>query len=683
MKRARYLLLILLGSGIILSLIAFQSNMHALFSKRELLFNTLYELKSIDQKIEYEILETSFYLYHNYDRLDRLLRTQNQKLQSFAAILPSNPKLQEALHHYQEAIQTRRSVIQRFQYLNSSIKNSTTYILKLIPNLSTLNDPVAKKRALKITSKILLAKSALDPLFLQNLKPKLERFFSSSSNIERLFAAHVSIFLKYFPSYVKTIDRITSKTPSRLLENIEGLLQKEFKKKVENIHYIFMGIIIFYLVALGIIFLFMLRLDRENRLLERLRQDLAKQAITDEVTKLRNRRAFKQDRKSIQKPFFALIDINGFKHYNDFYGVAMGDHILRQSAAIIEKSVDPNLAPLLYRLGGDEFGVLIDEKEPIDTKTFAKRIEDAFKNTPIIYKGVETTLSVSIAITRKRPLLELADLVMKLIKKHRDLFFLEYSDSLHLLDHIKSNIQKSKTLRKAIEGNEIVPYFQGIYDIKTNKLRKYEVLARIEHNDRVESIFPYLPIAKELGLYKEITRQIFTKAFAIANDAHIPISLNLSMQDVENEAFWDLLRDLLNTYPSTKLSLEILESEMIADYTKIKELIDKIHDFGGEVGIDDFGSGYSNFMYLFNLDIDFIKIDGSLVKELPTSETAYLVVKNIVSIAKELRIEIVAEFVSSKEIFESIKELEIDLAQGFFLHKPEPFQDRQANLDRR
>ena len=317
---------------------------------------------------------------------------------------------------------------------------------------------------------------------------------------------------------------------------------------------------------------------------------------------------------------------------------------------------------------------MIEEEFLIDEKAFAQNIFDHFNQKKIVFKSVELYVSVSIGMSRKRPLLETTDMTLKYVKKHKLSYFV-YSDSLGLFKQIKENIKKSKILKNAIDNHQILPYYQPIIETKTAKIVKYEALARLKREEGYyESIYPYLEIAKELRLYEDITKSIIQKSFEEASKQKKAVSINISMKDIENPKMLKFFGKMFNQYPDIArlITFEILESETLKDYEAVKNFINIIRAQGCKVAIDDFGSGYSNFAHIFNLNIDYIKIDGSLIKSIDKDESAKQIIAAIVFLAKKAKIETIAEFVHSREIFLSVKELGIDYAQGYYIAEPSP-----------
>ncbi len=685
MRAIKYLFLTLLSVGIIAMLALFENHSTKIFKERESIFFHLYTIKSLESSINYEVLKNSFFLYQNYDTII----DEQKKLDAQLALLKKellqlkSQKLLQAFKEYRSLLRKKEELIEAFLRYNSALKNSSIYIPKLIKQMFDrgISDREYERLCINILTSIFLAKKSSDKVFLQNLShwyQKLIKYrfkYKDQQHLHRILTAHVSIFLDTFPKYRQSLQELLNLPTQQKLKHLSFETHRYFQAQVDSIERLFRLLILFYIAALALIIFFIYKLDKEMQNLQKLKEELATKAISDDLTKLRNRRAYKSDVRRVKRPFFALVNIDGFKHYNDFYGTSMGDHILRQSALIIKKAVPHHYDAKIYRIGADEFGILIDEELSIEASDFAQRIIKAFEETPITFKSITLKISVSVTITRKRPLLETADIAMKHLKKERRFKYMLYKDEYGFMQEIKENIKRSKILKSAIEEGRLIPFFQPIIETKNLKIVKYEVLARVRHeNGKLESIYPYLAIAKELGLYSSITRQIISQAAEAAHRYKKPISVNISMKDIENPDFLGFLGQLYKRYPeiSRLLSFEILESETLKDYEAVKNFISIIHSQGGEVGIDDFGSGYSNFAHIFNLNIDFIKIDGSLIKELQHDPTAKLIVKNILTIAHQLGVKTVGEFIVNKELFDIVSELGIDYSQGFFLGEPSP-----------
>ena len=172
-------------------------------------------------------------------------------------------------------------------------------------------------------------------------------------------------------------------------------------------------------------------------------------------------------------------------------------------------------------------------------------------------------------------------------------------------------------------------------------------------------------------MYPSITKIMIRKSLEVFRDLPDEVSINLSIQDILDAGvkryITKMIRDL-NMGP--RVSFEILESEGIENYNRVKKFIDHFKSMGCRIGIDDFGVGYSNFSHVVKLNVDFLKIDASLVKNIETDETAQVTVRSIVSFARELGIKTIGEYVHSQAVYETIKELGVDSSQGYFFGEP-------------
>lgn len=650
------------------------------FTKKSVIYHHFHKLYEDEIDLNYQTLKVSFFLYSNYDNLTQLQESVKNDATAMQGLLRRHGYVQLARHFakYLECLHKKLDTIERFKTVNAALKTSTLYLAAALDELPKTLSPHAKRLITETVSEILVAKNALDPSFTDEIAKnyaKLRSLLDPKDPHQKLLLAHIQTFVHEFPKYKKLLDAVLSLHSLRELHDIERDFESLTDKEAARIDRFFMLLILFYVAAALLIVYFLFKLDKENARLHKLQGQLAQNAITDDLTHLCNRRAYKMDVRKVSKPFFALVNINGFKHYNDFYGNRMGDHILRQTAALLQKIVSSKYRAKFYRVGGDDFGILIDERYPIDAKHFAQEIIEAFENNPITFKSIEVSVSVSVGISRKRPLLETADMALKYVKQNPTLHYFLYDDRLGFFQQIKTNINRSKILKQAIDEERIEPYFQPIIDNATGKIVKYEVLARLQRKDgSFESIYPYLEVAKEIKLYRYITMQVVQKSFAKIYEHRKPISLNISMKDIEDAQVLKFFGQMFTRYEGVAqlITFEILESEAISDYESVKDFISIVRSQGCSIALDDFGSGYSNFAHILNLAIDYIKIDGSLIQSLPTDANARLIVRAIVRLAKEAGLKTVAEFVDSHKVFEEVKRLGIDYSQGYFFAPPAP-----------
>jgi EAL domain-containing protein (putative c-di-GMP-specific phosphodiesterase class I) len=258
--------------------------------------------------------------------------------------------------------------------------------------------------------------------------------------------------------------------------------------------------------------------------------------------------------------------------------------------------------------------------------------------------------------------------------KKRGYTFVKYHDSLQIKEEYHNNIHWSKKLKEAINNNRFQLYYQGIHDAKTQNIYEYEALIRIiDEEGTVVSPGQFLEIAKKSRLYVHITDFVIHTIFKQLVATPHRYSINLSIDDILDPKIQSKIYELLAEHPvGDRLIFELLEGEGIENYQEVLAFILRVKEFGCKIAIDDFGTGYSNFAHIMKLNVDFIKIDGSLIKRLDLDLSAQDIVRTIVEFAHRLNIKTVAEFVSTKDIYDECIELKIDYIQGYYLSEPIP-----------
>jgi EAL domain-containing protein (putative c-di-GMP-specific phosphodiesterase class I) len=231
-----------------------------------------------------------------------------------------------------------------------------------------------------------------------------------------------------------------------------------------------------------------------------------------------------------------------------------------------------------------------------------------------------------------------------------------------------------KKAKDMIKAGDIFPLYQPIMDVNTLIVNKYEVLARGVINGEIITPDYFIDHAKNLGLITTITRTMISQSFEYFKNNHFDFSINITESDLSDETFFNFIEENLKKYNinPNRLILEILENIASFDQNpEINNLIKKFQEIGIKIAVDDFGADNSNFSRLLSLNMDFIKIDKIFIKNIEENEKNIHIVKMIVLMSKSLGIKTVAEYVSSKKIFNIIKECGVDFAQGYYIGKPE------------
>jgi len=683
MKYLKYLFVSILGTIIIFILINFNTTTREYYIKNNTIINEFNNLKSNILQLKYNVLTNSVYMYENNDKINESIKVLEKSINN----LINNKFLQQnffdeyvKIKILQKIINKKINNVYEYQIANSAIKNSTMYLANLLKKYQTLNIDHSKYKdyqikLIEVVSDVFLAKSSFDKDYINK---NVIKFFENFSNDEKIksfndvFVANLKVFSEYFPVYDKQIKNILNNNDIKLLNKIYNSYFVKMNQKLKIVKIVSWVLIIFVL-ATGMLIMFLLYKEEKEKIeLQKLNKEIKQILIIDKLTGLFNRTKFDEDITKFKHPVLILINIDKFKHINDYYGMAFGDKVLIKVAEILKNLVGSGKK--IYRIGADDFALLYEYEKDKKYEDIAKKIINYFDNHNLQIENIKLILSVSIGISFKPPYLENADIALKNVKKDIRKKCLIYNDSMNEKEKIGINIIKTKTLYEAIKNDRIIPYFQPIVDVKTGKIVKYEVLARVITNNGIQSIFPYLQIAKETKLYSDITKTIFLKAFEKLKNKNVEFSLNVSIDDIIDENMAGFFEELYENNRETvkNMTLELLESEAIGDYNIIEKFINASKQKEAKIAIDDFGSGYSNFSRILNLHIDYIKIDGSLIKNITNDVKSYKIVKFLASFAKENNIKTIAEFVENKEILEIIKDIGIDYAQGYYFYKPDP-----------
>ncbi len=401
--------------------------------------------------------------------------------------------------------------------------------------------------------------------------------------------------------------------------------------------------------------------------------ELRQQLYIDALTGLPNRLSLLNDLAGVKDGALLIINIDDFKEINDFYGHIAGDNILKKFAKRLKGMFNEIDHIELKRLSGDEFALFFMNKPSLEEFIYiANNLVYNVEKMVFFHESNELAIRVTIGgVYQLDGALEKADIALKSAKKQHKSFLL-YDENSNIEEQYKENMEWVKKLKKAIETDKIVPYFQPIFDNKSDKVASYECLIRlIDSDQKVLSPGQFLTIAKKSRLYSKLTKLIVKKSCQYFENIDCDFSINMSVEDMLDMEIVEYIKYQLEKYNvSNKIIFEILESEGIENYAEVSLFIKEMKALGCRIAIDDFGSGYSNFEHLLQLNVDYIKIDGTLIKNLDTDKEAQIVVETIVDFAKRLNILTVAEFVHNAAISKKVKELYIDRSQGFYLAEP-------------
>ncbi len=413
--------------------------------------------------------------------------------------------------------------------------------------------------------------------------------------------------------------------------------------------------------------------------LERSKEELRKQK-KDLLTGLPNRRQLEEDIVLVKRPILFYLNIDGFAEINDFYGAKIADQVLIYLSQLLTEMFNKERCKL-YRFHNDEFFLLFEEGlfSLSQASQVMEKLIDYIEHETIecdTKNCISVNMSGGIAHYRHAPqkeqLLSLAMIARKRAKLQHKKFLL-YDPSMNDENDYRKNIEWINKIKDALKNDRIVPYFQPIIDNRNEAITKYEALVRlIDVDGSVISPFFFLDIAKKAKLYSKITKTMILKTFQTAASVrHCEFSINLTAEDIlDEEVRTFILEQLEKATFANRIIFEITESERIDNYEVINAFIEKVKPYGVKIAIDDFGSGYSNFAHIIGLNADFIKIDGSLIKQIDENEEAAIITEAIIAFSKKIGSKTVVEYVHSPGVYEKVRKLGADYSQGFYLGEP-------------
>jgi PAS domain S-box-containing protein/diguanylate cyclase (GGDEF)-like protein len=397
-----------------------------------------------------------------------------------------------------------------------------------------------------------------------------------------------------------------------------------------------------------------------------------REQLTDDLTGLPNRMALLNELKECKVGAAAVFDLRNFKLFNDYWGIDIGDVYIRklgEQFKLLEQSYEVKV----YRLNGACFA--IRPRQRLQKHEFCLMVEQVkyeLEHKDILFNDIDCDiqLTVGIGISPSRALAYAESAVADSKAKFygRAVVIKDGSDSG---DNAFCWVEE---IKEALRDGRLLACFQKMCSAKDPGTGndKYEALARIKlRNGRVVSPLEFLEHLKKTRYYAELTKEMVVRALEFAGHNRCKVSVNLCIQDILDTDTVAFIEQQLLHYGGQRIIFEITESEAVNDFARVSEFIDRVRTFGATIAIDDFGSGYSNFVYLVQLKPEYIKIDGSIISGIVDNEQSYLVTKSIVDMARNLNIKTIAEFVSSHAILERLRLLNVDFLQGFYLHRPE------------
>ena len=376
-----------------------------------------------------------------------------------------------------------------------------------------------------------------------------------------------------------------------------------------------------------------------------------------------------------------LVDVLYMKDLNAIYNFKNGDFLIKQlnfilknqTKELIKRTLNRDIKIKIKNTHADIFEILLFDNLTIEEIVTLKNIiYECVVSNDFKLLNSDSTINIDITIGCSKG----ADKSIKIYAekavynaKLNFLHYMYYDSFLYKNEAVNENLLE--TLNYSIEHNLVEPYFQAIMDNSNDEVVKYEALMRIFDKDG-NIVMPNIFIhkAKKCRLYNKLMEILIDKIIIYILKYKIHVSINIDYVDILNPHIKKTLIDKIKKNKVGEyITLEILESEKVSNFNIVNEFINEIRKFGVKIAIDDFGTGFSNYENILNLNIDYIKIDGSLIKKI--DEDIYLnLIKSIVLFSKQQNIKVVAEFVSDLKILRYVKNVLIEYSQGYHIGKP-------------
>ena len=391
-----------------------------------------------------------------------------------------------------------------------------------------------------------------------------------------------------------------------------------------------------------------------------------------ELTNLPSRYAL-QEKIGKVKQSLLYINIDHFDFINSIYGMGSANELLKKAGKRLNSFLANNTE--LFHITADEFVILINN--PTDNQDFllSKQIQALFKEASIEFDNNAQYLAFSIGIDRGKSKILFVN--AKSASKEARSFggdqTVIYSATSAYVQEQRENLYWIKVLKLAFDEDKIFTYYQPIIDNNNPKIKHYEVLCRLkDENNKLIDANKFIKSAKLIGLITQITRTVMDRAFKEFTHNDYNFSINISRYDLHEEYLIDFLEYKCETYNIAKnrVYLEIIEDIIVPKCEAIDEQIIELRELGYNLIIDDFGSDKFTFTRMFDLQVDYIKIDGSFIKELNKNPAYKTMVQSIVDFAKRSGIKTIAEHIENGEVLKIVNELGIDYSQGYLLGKP-------------
>ncbi len=417
------------------------------------------------------------------------------------------------------------------------------------------------------------------------------------------------------------------------------------------------------------------------------------QASHDSLTGLMNREEFFSRLQEIARDAqenrrthsFVYLDLDQFKIVNDVCGHLAGDELLRQVSTDLRSHLDGE-EHIAARLGGDEFGVLLFDSPLARGMALARTLLRNL-NRKFIWQKNAFHITASIGLVPVAgvnadgySILAAADDASYLAKESGGNTIKVYETADYTFLKRRGEMQWISRLNHALEGDRFVLWGQPIVSTNGSTHEHLELLIRmLDDDDSLISPGDFIPAAEKYNLMPAVDRWVLSKAFErldrFAAEGRRPlVSINLSGASIADESMLDYIRHLItgSTVDPTQICLEITETTAIANMSRATSFIKRLKSLGVSFALDDFGNGFSSFAYLKHLPVDFLKIDGSFVRDIADDPIDYALVQSVNNIGHVMNMKTIAEYVKDQRTRAKLEEIGVDFLQGYQIARPAP-----------
>ncbi|WP_457744389.1 EAL domain-containing response regulator [Sulfurimonas sp.] len=406
--------------------------------------------------------------------------------------------------------------------------------------------------------------------------------------------------------------------------------------------------------------------------LDRKTEELQHHYMTDKLTDLLNKNALLDRILNNEEKTIVILNIDNFDTLYMTYGHNNNDIIIIEVANYLKKNIPEQ--SILYRIDNNEFAIVTSKKSAKEMQNIIQIIQNDISKLLINLDNFSIKITLSVGIAEgNSSLMENGYIALKEAQKVGKNHIRIYTKNSPM-ELLQLKIQKYLPLiRDALIYDNITPYYQAIRNNKTQKIEKYECLARIITKEgTVESPYNFINIAELTGMIPDITRQMIEKSFSLFQNNDFEFSINISEYDLNDGYLQNFLKEKSQQYKiePSRVVLEVLEGISALGAKQSLEQLVKIKEDGYQLAIDDFGAQNSNFERVHMMQVDYIKIDGTFIKNLDTNPKSYYITKTITDFAKSIGAKVIAEYVHSKAVQDIVMELNIDYSQGYYFSEP-------------